>query len=191
MVTHLFLDQVGEHFAVRSGLEKTALVLQVVAQQIRVDDIPVMGQCEITRVMMEQKRLYILRSAATGRRITDMTDGHIARKICQLSFVEHLRNKSFAPDTPHRPFLRNAYDTAPLLPAVLQGVESVIGQAGRVGHSHDAENAALLVQLPVADRLHHALFVHRNLFDYFFQTGQDLLVSLAHLTQVTTETVLV
>ena len=77
--------------------------------------------------MMEQKRLYILRPAATGRRITDMTDGHIARKVCQLGFVEHLRNKSFAPNTPHRPFLRNAYDTAPFLPAMLQGMKAVVG----------------------------------------------------------------
>ena len=80
VVAYLLFDKMGEHFAVRSGLEKTALVLQVVAQQIRIDDISVVGQCEITRIMMEQKRLYILRSAASGRRVADMTDSHVTRK---------------------------------------------------------------------------------------------------------------
>ncbi len=80
-----------------------------------------------------------------------MTHGHCC-KVCQLGFVEHLRNKSFTPDTPHRPFLFNAYDTAPFLPAMLQGMKAVVGQVSRVGHSHDAENAALLVQLPVGIR---------------------------------------
>ena len=60
MVARLLLDQVGQDLAVGGRLEQAALVFEVAAQQLRIDDIAVVRQREIARVVAEEERLDIL-----------------------------------------------------------------------------------------------------------------------------------
>ena len=154
VVAGLLLDQVGQNLAVRRGLEQTALVLQILAQQGRIDDVAVVGQREIARVVTEQKRLHVLDATASGGRIAHMADGRISLERRQFRLVEHLGHQSAALDAAESSPFVDGHDTRTLLSAVLQRMQAVIAQRCSVGHPEDAEHTALLMQLPVANLLH-------------------------------------
>ena len=154
MVTGLFFNQVSQNLAVRRGLEQTALVLQILAQQARIDDVAVVGQREIARVVTEQKRLHVLDTAASGGRIAHMADGRISLERRQFRLVEHLGHQSAALDAAESSPFVDGHDTRALLSAVLQRMQAVIAQRCSVGHPEDAEHTALLMQLPVANLPH-------------------------------------
>ena len=155
MVARLLLDQVGQDLAVGGRLKQAALVFEVAAQQLRIDDIAVMRQREVARVVAEEERLDILHAAASGRGVTHMADGRGTFQRGEFRLVENLRHQPSALDAAERAALVHRDDAGPLLPAVLQGVETVIGQRRGVRHSVDAEHPALLVQFTVADHFHH------------------------------------
>ena len=101
--------------------------------------------------MAEEEGLDILDPAAAGRRIAHVADGHAARKLRQLALVEDLRDQSAALDAVQRAPVVDRHDAAPLLTAVLERVQAVVGQRGGAGNPEDAEDAALLVQFAIAD----------------------------------------
>ena len=154
--TGLLLDEVGQNLAVGGGLEQAALVFEVGAQQGRIDDIAVVRHREIARIVAEQERLDILDAAASGRRIAHMADRHVAAQRGELRLVEHLRHQSVTLDAAEYAVVRR-HDSGPLLSAVLQRMQTVIGQRRGVRHAEDAEHPALLMQLAVTNQLHHLM----------------------------------
>ena len=154
VVARLLLDQVGQDLAVGGRLEEAALVLEVLAQQVRIDDVAVVRQGEVTRIVAEEERLHVLDAAASGRRVAHVADGHAAAERRELRLVEHLGHQTAPLDAAQPAVVTHGHDAGPLLPAVLQRMQAVVGQRSGIGHAVDAEHAALLVQLPVVDLLH-------------------------------------
>ena len=136
-------------------MEQAAFVFEVAAQQLRIDDVAVVRQREIARVVTEKERLDVLNAAAAGRGVTHVADGHRTFQGRQLLFVENLGHQSLALDAAEGAVLIHRNDAGTLLPAVLQGVEAVVSQRRGVRHPVDAEHPALLVQFAVADHFHH------------------------------------
>lgn len=66
VILGLLLDQVRQDFAVRGRLEQAPLVLEVNTQQRRIDDIAVVRQREIARVVAEKERLHVLDATTAG-----------------------------------------------------------------------------------------------------------------------------
>lgn len=159
VVAGLLLNQVGQHLAVRRGLEQAPLVLEPAAQQVRIDQIAVVGQGEVPREVAEQKGLHILDPPAPRSRVADVSHGHAPLERAQVGLVENFRHEPFALDAAQRPGVVHAHDAAPLLPPVLQGVQPVVGEFGGARNPEDPEHAALLVQLPIRRRPDHPLCV--------------------------------
>ena len=164
VVAGLLLDEVGQNLAVGGRLEEASLVLEILAQQLRVDDVAVVRQGEVARVVAEEEGLDVLRTAAARGRIAHVADGHAAAQGGELRLVEDLGHQSGSLDAAEVLPGVDGHDAGALLPAVLQGVESVVGQRGRIGHPVDTEDAALLVQLALLNLLYHVR--HR-----FFSVG--------------------
>ena len=97
-------------------------------QQIRVDDVAVVRQGEVARIVAEKKGLDILQTTASGRRIAYVTDSHRTVKRGEFLLVEDLGHQSAPLDAAELSLVVDRNDTGPLLPAVLQGVQPVIGQ---------------------------------------------------------------
>ena len=126
-------------------------VFEIFAQEFRVDDIAVVRQGEIARIVTEQERLDVLHPAASGRRVADVADGHRALQRGEFLLVEDLGHQASALDAAERTLFIHRDNPGTLLPAVLQRMESVIGQRSSIRHPVDTEDPALLVQFAVAD----------------------------------------
>ena len=155
MVARLLFDEVGQNLAVGSRLKQASLVLEMAAQQFRIDDVTVMRQCEIARIVAEKERLDILHAAAPGRGIAHMADSRRPFQGSKFLLVENLGHQPLALDVAEGAVLIHRDDAGTLLPAVLQGMKAVVSQRRGVRHPVDAENPALLVQFAVADHFHH------------------------------------
>ena len=125
------------------------------AQQLRIDDVAVVRQREIARVVTEKERLDILHAAASGSGIAHMADSRRPFQSSKFLLVENLGHQSPTLDAVKSAVLIHRDDAGPLLPTVLQGMKPVVGQRRGVRHPVDAENPALLVQFAVADHFHH------------------------------------
>ena len=84
-----------------------------------------------------------------------MADGRAARQGCQVGLLEDLGHQPLALDAVETPPIVDAHDAAPLLAAMLEGMQTIVGERRSAGHPVDAEHAALLVQLPVDHRIFH------------------------------------
>ena len=142
----IFLDKVSQYLAVRSGLEQTAPVLEVLTQLERVHDIAVMGQCEVSGVVSEQERLDVFDSAPTCSGITDMTYRHISLQCGEIVVVEHLSNESQTLHTAKLTLCIDRNYSATFLTAVLKRMQSVVCDFGRPRYAPYAEHATFLVK---------------------------------------------
>ena len=138
-----------------SELKEAAAVFEVEPQLGRIDDVAVVGQREVARVVVEEEGLDVLQAAAPRRRVADVADGHAALQPGELLALEDLRHEPAALVAAKLARVIDADDTAPLLPAVLQRMQPVVGQRGGLLGTVDAEHAALLVELPVRIKIHH------------------------------------
>ena len=125
-----------------------------------------MGKSEIPAPVSEEERLDILYSASTGRRITDMSDGHASFEGGEVVIVEDLRHEPLAFDPYKFPFPVHRHYAATFLPPVLEGMKGVIGQFSRSRDTPNPEDSALFMQ--ALESTHLVLFskhrVHRILF---------------------------
>ena len=108
-----------------------------------------------------------------------MAYGLVAFEPGQVVLIEHLHDKPLVLLAHHPPFAVHGNDSAGFLPPVLKGMQPVIDELCGIPHVVDAENAAFLMYLTVIG----------SIFD--FQAGQNLIVSLYHLSHIAAETVLV
>src|SRR6185437_13898848 len=89
-----------------------------------------------------------------------MSDGTVTRQSIELVFTErisHVAHRAFEDQL--RAVSRN--DAARFLAAMLQRVQSEIGQPRGIGVAIDAKDAALFAQLVVQDRNHEVLRLSR------------------------------
>ena len=91
-------------------------------EQGRIDDIAVMGQGKIPRLVTEKERLDILDTTTAGRRIADVADGHRTGQRSQFGFIKNLLHQALALDAAQGPVLPAGYDAAAFLAAMLQGM---------------------------------------------------------------------
>ena len=155
----VLLDEVGENLAVGGGLEEAAPVLEIFAELDGVDQVAVVGQCEISGIVPEEERLDVLDSAATGGGVADVAHCHAAFQAGEIVIVEHLGDEALALDSSELAFIIDRDYSAAFLPPVLEGVKAVVGDFGGILHAIDAEDAAFFVNAPERSLI---IVIHRN-----------------------------
>ena len=140
-----------QDFAVGGRLEQAAHVFQLATQLVGIDDVTVVGQGEIARVVPEEEGLDVFDTAPARRRITHVADGAIARKLGQMRSVEDLGHQAQALDAAQLAVLSHGDDATAFLSPVLERMQGVIGQFGGMGNAPDAKHPAFLVK--TADHL--------------------------------------
>ena len=133
-------------FGVAGGLEDGPFRFQVSSQRPGVDDVPVVGQGDGSAPGLGDDGLGVGQQALAHGGVSNVRRGRQARQPFQLLVAEDLG------DVAHAPFLMQARpigrdDPGRLLASMLEGVETQVGVAGRLGVSGDAEDAALVVKL--------------------------------------------
>ncbi len=139
------LYQMSENLAVRSGMKQTAFLFEETSELVRVDDVAVMRQREVARVVVENERLHVVYSPAARRGVSHVADGRRAGERFEFLFGENLAHQPQPLYMVQLSVVEGRYSAA-LLPAVLQVVQPVICERRGVGHSENAEHSALLVQ---------------------------------------------
>ena len=138
-------EQMQDDLAVHGRLENGALLFQFVAQHGGVHEVAVVPDGELPAGAVHHERLGIGQIARSSRGVAHMADGARAFQPLQIRRVEDLRNQTHghvAIERRIRPIGRD--DARALLPAMLEGKESVVGQDGGVGMSKNGKNAALV-----------------------------------------------
>ena len=112
-----------------------------------------------------------------------MPDGHVSRERVQHIAVENLRDQTHALVGAELIAI-GADDAGALLPAMLQGVEAVVGQIGGVGMAVNAEDAAIMFwvvlhglrnarRIPTSRFPHSKLQSQRSRFREMTQTNRN------------------
>ena len=139
-------DEVRQDFAVGGRVEQAAHVFQFSTQLVGVDDVAVVGQGEIARMVPEEEGLDVFDPAAARRGVADMADGAVARELGQMGAVEDLGHQAQALDTAQLTVLAHRNDATAFLSPVLERVQGVIGQFSGMGNSPDAKYATFFVK---------------------------------------------
>src|SRR5437867_6442606 len=84
-----------------------------------------------------------------------MPDGHLADQVVQHVYIENLRDQTHSLELAELPAVTSD-DAGAFLPAVLEGVQTVVGQLGGVRVTVDAEHPTVMFGI-----LLHAL-IHRS-----------------------------
>lgn len=142
----VLLDKVGEQFAVRRRVEQAAAAFEIVGELPRIDEIAVVRQSEIARLVAEKERLHVVQTAAARGRIADVSYAHAASERCEFALVEDLAHQSLTALSAQCALVVHADDAASLLSAVLQRMQTVIDYRRSIMHAVYSENSALLVQ---------------------------------------------
>ena len=135
-----------DDFGVAGGLENGPFRFQAPSQRSGVDDVPVVGQGDGPAPGLRDDGLGIGQQALTHGRVSNVGRGRQAWQPFQLLIAEDLG------DVAHSPFLVQVRsvgrdDAGRLLASMLEGVESQVCVAGRLGVRGDTEDAALVVKL--------------------------------------------
>ena len=116
------LDEPRHHLGVQPGLEGRALLLELDAQGLRVQQVAVVGDGAGTELrVMERKRVRVLGARRAGGRVPSVAEGD-HRALTHLLHggrVEHLRDQAHAAMHAHRMAVRNR-DARRFLTAMLQ-----------------------------------------------------------------------
>ena len=142
-------DEVTEKFAVRCGEEEVSFRLQATAQDLRVDDIAVVGHGEGSAPVRHLEGLDVLQAADGRGRITHMADAGGAGQGIRPSAPEDVPDEARTLMDADHPVRPGGGDAATLLPPVLEALEGDAGLPGRAVHAEQGDYAALLVQLLV------------------------------------------
>ena len=139
-------EQLGGDLGVGGAGELVALVFEVVAQELGVDDVAVVAQRERAVGAVDADGLGVLLAAGAGGGVAGVADGDVAGEVAEVVLLEDLRDEAHAAVHVDAEAVGGG-DAGALLAAVLEGVEAVEGDAGDVFVRRvDAEDAALLSQ---------------------------------------------
>ena len=110
-----------------------------------VDEVAVVGERDLAPVGAPDGLRVLPRVRARGR-VAHVADGHVAAQRAQLLLVEDLVDEALVAHR-HDVAALGRGDARRLLPAVLQGVEGEVGEAGDIrARGVDAEDAALVAR---------------------------------------------
>jgi hypothetical protein len=143
------LPRVASHemqndLGVAGGLKDGALPLETAADLHRVDQIAVVNDGQRPHGGLDDNRLGIEQRARAGGRIAGVTYGPLAVEPSESATTEDIGHMAHSPVNVD-PLPIPGDDTGALLAAVLEGVETQIGEVGRVFVAIDAKDAAHVV----------------------------------------------
>ena len=146
----LLRDDIGDDLGIAGGVEDRAAQLQLLAQLPGVDEVAVMAQSQGALEVVDEHGLSVDAALCAGGAVAAVAHGHAA--LVQL--FQHVAGKDLVDQAHVLVAVDHAVvvdgDAAALLPAMLQGVERVVGGGHHAGFSVlevDAEYAAFLMQL--------------------------------------------
>ena len=137
-------EDAGDDLGVGRGGELVALLLQVGAQRLGVDEVAVVAEGDLAVGAGDAERLGVLQAAGAGRRVAVVADGDVAAEVTEVLFVEDLGDEAHA-GVDVKLVAVGCGDARALLASVLERVEAVEGHSCHVFVGGvDAEDAAVL-----------------------------------------------
>jgi hypothetical protein len=97
--------------------------------------------------MSEQEWLDIDDAATSTGGVADVSDGGIAPQACQVGLMEYIGDQPFAPVNKEL-LVIGGDDAAAFLPAVLEGMEAIVGDFGSIFDMDGSEHTAFFMQFP-------------------------------------------
>ena len=140
---------IGDHFAVRGGVEDAPPRLQIPAQLKGVGKVPVVSQGQIPFSVVHQKGLGVQPPVRAGGGVAHVSHGDIPQaQGLQLTGGKDLAHQAGVPVRAEDPVVVQG-DPRTLLSPVLEGEEAAVGEVGQIPflRGPDAEDPALLVEL--------------------------------------------
>ena len=98
---------------------------------------------------MEQERLDVFSSLATGITVAYMTDRHPTRQKIHLLLIEDLGHKAVSLDSMKFTFSINSHDTAALLTSMLESMQALVRKSCSIFYATYSKDTALMMQLIV------------------------------------------
>ena len=139
-----------DDFGVTVGLEDGAAMFEFAAMLAGVGEISIVPESELALVAINHDGLRVEESFVASGRVTCVTDGEIAREFRENAGLKNFFD--FAHGAMSVEFFPVARDDAGgFLAAMLQGVETEIGEVSRFGMAEDAEDATVVVEVVVQD----------------------------------------
>ena len=121
-------DNIGDYLGGGRRVEDSAAELKLAAQFICVAEVSVVGKSHLALLMIDLDGLAVRSAVAAGRAVARVGDSHPAlRELHQVVAREDFVDKSDVLARSEHSVVVNDYAAA-LLPSVLQGIETVIGE---------------------------------------------------------------
>ena len=140
-------DEVHQHLSVGIGVEDCPFVLQFAAQAHAIGEVAVVAECDVAIMEAEQERLDVVHRSGAGCRVTHVADGLVSFEPFDFVLVgEHLGEQA-EPAMPDEMTVIVRDDAGAFLAAVLQRVQTKIGETGGIRVAPDTENTALFVDV--------------------------------------------
>ena len=140
-------DEVHDDFRIDGGLEDRALLLELMANLGGIRQVAVVGKRDLAARVVDEQRLRVGEQARARRRIAHMADGDALVLHVRNLMAEYFVDEAHAARHIHPGAVRDG-DAGALLPAVLQGIEAEVRQAGDIFRMGvHAVNAAFLFPL--------------------------------------------
>ena len=139
-------DQVQDHFGIAVGLKDGSFAFQFPAQFGGVGDVAVVRHRDAALVAVHREGLRVEHPAIAGGGVARVADGHFAGQPAQHFRSEQIRDVAHAAmGVDHAAIARG--DPGAFLSAMLQRVETQVGQIRGLGMPVDREDAALFMEL--------------------------------------------
>ena len=121
-------DDIGDYLGVARRVEDSAAELKLAAQFIGVAEVSVVGKSHLALLMVDLDGLAVRSAVAAGRAVARVGDSHPAlRELHQVVAREDFVDKSDILARSEHSIVVDDYAAA-LLPSVLQGIETVVGE---------------------------------------------------------------
>ncbi len=154
-------DQSRDHLGVGRPGELHALPHELLTQLCRVDEVAVVAKRDHVAVAIAHEGLGVPPVSRAGGRVAHVTDGMLSAEAPEDLLVEHLADQTEVLDDGDLASIADG-DPGALLPAVLQGVEAEVGEAGHVvARCMDPEDATRIAEV-VGVHLAQSIGVRRD-----------------------------
>ena len=145
--------QVGDHLGVGRRLEQRAALDQLLAERIGVGQVAVVGDGEAAEGEIGEQRLDIAQDGVAGGRVADMADRGMAAQPAHHRLRGEAVGDLAEVAVGVEMLAVEGDDAGGLLAAMLQGMQAEHGVRRRLVDAADAEDAALLAQMVVIQRV--------------------------------------
>ena len=135
--------QVQNNFTINGGLKNRSAQLQLLAKLRCVGEVAVVRDGDLPLAAVHRQRLGVAVVRRAGRGVARVADRHVALESLERLALEHLRHEAHSLVYAKLP-VRAGDDARAFLPAMLQRVQSVVGQLRRVRVAVNTEDAAIV-----------------------------------------------